>query len=104
VMRYYPAKGAPPRRKMASKRPKFPGGLYPIGRPKPAGGGMTRPLPPQTGKRQSGTKLNQSQAIQQLAKVLVQKKATRKGYRPKESAWGRKPKPMKPIKGRATLR
>jgi hypothetical protein len=39
---------------------------------------MTRPLPPQTGKKQSGTQLNQSQAIQQLAKVLVSKRAKMK--------------------------
>ena len=47
--------------------------------------------------------MKQSEAIQSLAKALVNKK-NRRGYRPKKSEWGRKPKPMRPIKGKASLR
>ena len=51
--------------------------------------------------------MKQSEAIQSLAKALVNKK-NRKGYRPKGSKGGSKwatKRPMKPIKaGKATLR
>jgi len=69
-----------------------------IGRPKPVGSGMTRPLPPQMNRPASGQRrsverpnsgsnrgqLKQSEAIQQLAKVLVNKK-NRKSYRRKDT-------------------
>ena len=49
--------------------------------------------------------MKQAEAIQSLAKALVEKK-NRKGYRPKQGKWVKKPGKlgMRPIKGKATLR